>query len=102
MRHTAIAGGAALALEGLIARDLLPRGGGRARAQAGAGGYGPLAAKPSNNTGEMLLALPEGFQYTVIGKVGAPMADGRLTPGAHDGMAAFDANGMLHLVRNHE
>ncbi len=103
LRQTAIAGGAALALEGLFARDKLHFvGGGRARAAAGSGGYGPLSPRASNNTGELLLKLPEGFQYTVFGKVGAPMSDGRLTPGAHDGMAAYDINGMVHLVRNHE
>ncbi|MGH9942363.1 MAG: alkaline phosphatase PhoX [Pyrinomonadaceae bacterium] len=103
MRHTALAGGAALALEGLFARNgMRSLGGVAAHAQGGAGGYGPLVPKLSNNTGETLLALPEGFQYNVFGKVGAPMADGRLTPGAHDGMAAYDVNGMIHLVRNHE
>ncbi len=102
LRQTAIAGGAALALQGLVARDMLKTGGARAFAAAGSGGYGPIAARPSNNTGESLIMLPEGFQYTVIGKVGSGMADGRLTPGAHDGMAAFAVNGMIHLVRNHE
>ena len=45
--------------------------------------YGPLApAGPE-------LALPAGFEYAVIGVEGTPMADGRPTPRAHDGMGAF-------------
>ena len=65
-------------------------------------GYGPLFPTKTNNTGEMLVALPKGFQYTVIGKAGARMSDGKPTPRAHDGMAAFRVNGQLRLVRNHE
>lgn len=65
-------------------------------------GYGPLLPTKSNNTGETLLALPKGFQYTVVGKAGAMMSDGRATPRAHDGMAAFRVKGQLRLVRNHE
>src|SRR5262249_39798267 len=45
---------------------------------------------------------PEGFEYNVIGKTGAKMADGNPTPAAHDGMAAFSVKGELRLVRNHE
>lgn len=65
-------------------------------------GYGPLRPARSGNTGETLLALPEGFKYTVIGRTGARMSDGRATPPAHDGMAAFRVGGELRLVRNHE
>ncbi|CAN5865594.1 DUF839 domain-containing protein [soil metagenome] len=65
-------------------------------------GYGPLFPTKANNTGETLLALPRGFQYTVIGKTGAIMSDGRPTPCAHDGMAAFQVGNQLRLVRNHE
>ena len=59
--------------------------------------YGPLApAGPE-------LALPAGFEYAVIGVEGTPMADGRPTPRAHDGMGAFPLpNGNIRLVRNHE
>lgn len=66
------------------------------------GGYGPLQPKAARNTGETLLALPEGFAYNVLGKAGAKMSDGHLTPSAHDGMATFKVNGELRLVRNHE
>ena len=65
-------------------------------------GYGQLRLAKSRNTGETFLALPEGFEYTVIGKTGSKMSDGHLTPHNHDGMAAFDIGGQLRLVRNHE
>ena len=67
-----------------------------------AAGYGPLAAAKTNNTGETLLALPQDFQYTVLGKTGTQMFDTSPTPAAHDGMAAFSVNNQLRLVRNHE
>ncbi|MGH9839457.1 MAG: alkaline phosphatase PhoX [Blastocatellia bacterium] len=65
-------------------------------------GYGALRPTRSRNTGEELLALPGGFEYTAFGRTGAKMSDGHLTPRGHDGMAAFDINGQLRLVRNHE
>jgi uncharacterized protein len=60
-------------------------------------GYGPLReAGPE-------LALPEGFQYRVLGVQGTEMSDGILTPPMHDGMAAFPLpNGNVRLIRNHE
>ena len=61
-------------------------------------GFGPLADDP-----EGLLALPEGFRYTVISRRGERMTDGFLVPGLHDGMAAFPGpGGHTLLVRNHE
>lgn len=66
-------------------------------------GYGALSPMASVNTGETILALPAGFQYTVFGKTGTAMSDGKATPPAHDGMACFaGADAMLRLVRNHE
>ncbi len=65
-------------------------------------GYGPLSPSRTNNTGETLLALPPDFQYNVFGKTGTLMSDGRRTPRAHDGMAAFRIGNELRLVRNHE
>jgi hypothetical protein len=67
------------------------------RAGPGAGGYGPLrAAGPE-------LALPAGFSYSVVSRAGQRMADGRPTPNAFDGMAAFALpNGNVRLIRNHE
>ena len=67
-----------------------------------AAGYGPLTPVPTKNTAELLLALPPDFQYTVFSKTGAMMSDGRPTPRAHDGMAAFKVGRELRIVRNHE
>ena len=65
-------------------------------------GYGPLAPVKDQRTGVELLALPRGFAYWSFGEVGSPMSDGRPTPAAHDGMAAFQFEQKIHLVRNHE
>jgi len=100
----ALAGFAAAgAVDGLAARAvyaLTREGAGLATTADGA--YGPLAPMASLNTGETFLALPEGFSYTVFGRTGEPMTDGRPTPERHDGMAAFAVGGELRLVRNHE
>ncbi|HEU4748590.1 MAG TPA: alkaline phosphatase PhoX, partial [Gemmatimonadaceae bacterium] len=66
-------------------------------APRGAGGYGLLReAGPE-------LALPAGFNYSVLSFTGKPMSDGHPTPGAFDGMAAFRLrNGNVRLIRNHE
>lgn len=60
-------------------------------------GYGPLReAGPE-------LELPDGFAYEVLTVEGRPMSDGRPTPRAPDGMAAFPSpSGTVLLVRNHE
>lgn len=63
-------------------------------------GYGPLVEQKGAK-----LWLPEGFRYVAFGAAGTAMSDGNLTPGAHDGMAAFAVPGKPHLVRlvrNHE
>ncbi|HKX28450.1 MAG TPA: alkaline phosphatase PhoX [Blastocatellia bacterium] len=70
-------------------------------AAKGAGAYGALRPSPSRNTGELLLALPDGFNYTVFSRTGDLMSDGNLTPGSHEGMAAFNVEGELRLIRNH-
>ena len=68
-----------------------------------AAGYGALAPVRDEATGLPLLELPDGFRYVSFGWRGDPLADGRLTPGAHDGMAAFAApGGHVRLIRNHE
>ncbi len=48
------------------------------------------------------LDLPEGFSYKIISRWGNQMSDGFLVPGLADGMAAFDVDGKVVLVRNHE
>ena len=65
-------------------------------------GYGPPEPRPDENTGRPLLALPRGFQYWAIGAAGSTMSDGRPTPPAHDGTAAFADGRLVRLVRNHE
>ena len=66
-------------------------------------GYGPLRPVRDETTGLPLLHLPAGFRYLSFGWTGDPLADGRPTPGLHDGMAAFSAAGSrIRLVRNHE
>ncbi len=65
-------------------------------------GYGKLVPVAAKNTGETFLALPKGFEYNVIGKVGSAMTDGRNTPRSHDAMATFQIKGDLRVIRNHE
>jgi hypothetical protein len=65
-------------------------------------GYGELIPTAARNTGETVLALPEGFSYNVLGRTGDRLSDGRITPNQHDGMAAFATGDELRLVRNHE
>jgi uncharacterized protein len=102
MRRGAITGGA-FTFQGLLARNILePSNPNSLIAATSSGSYGPLALRRSRNTDEALLALPEGFNYTVIGKATAAMSDGNPTPRGHDGMAAFAGKGHIRLVRNHE
>jgi secreted PhoX family phosphatase len=66
-------------------------------------GYGRLRAARCETTGLQLLELPEGFRYRSFGWRADRLDDGRITPGGHDGMAAFAApGGRIRLVRNHE
>ena len=80
-------------------RGQAPSGGGT----RGEAGYGPLRPVRDETTGLPLLHLPAGFRYLTFGWTGDPLVDGRPTPPAHDGMAAFAAGGSrIRLVRNHE
>ena len=65
-------------------------------------GYGPLYPVRDQATGLELLMLPKGFEYISYGWTGDPMADGRPTPGSHDGMGACRSGDQVRLVRNHE
>lgn len=89
------------AVRGLVALVLTTEGC-DAAGPGGDGSYGVPAPTAATNTGETLLALPPGFRYTVFGRTGDPMTDMLLTPGFHDGMAAFHVGSELRLVRNHE
>jgi secreted PhoX family phosphatase len=96
LRRTAFGGAAAFFSPGLLAALVRSTAGPASRAPTG-DGYGPL--RPAGPE----LALPEGFEYAVIGRAGEPMSDGTPTPIAHDGMAAFEApDGLVRLIRNHE
>ncbi|MBX3279580.1 MAG: DUF839 domain-containing protein [Acidobacteria bacterium] len=102
MIQTSLAAGSVLAVNSLVAYRRASAASASLRADMGAGGYGMIQPVESNNTGEKLLELPKGFQYTVIGREGDKMSDGHATPARHDGMAAFNVRGELRLVRNHE
>ncbi len=66
-------------------------------------GYGAIRPAADGATGLRLLELPEGFRYVSFSWRGDRLDDGRVTPGAHDGMAAFAApGGRIRLIRNHE
>jgi uncharacterized protein len=100
-RSMVLAGGvvvAPAALQGLTALGT----NGRVSAAPGDGGYGPLFPTADLRDGVERISLPEGFQYRSFGVAGTPMADGNLTPLAHDGMAAYRHGGRIRLVRNHE
>lgn len=78
-------------------------GGFMARASAAVGpsafisGYGELS--PAGNE----LALPPGFQYSIVSYEGEKMNDGFPVPKAMDGMGTFALpNGNVLLIRNHE
>lgn len=69
--------------------------------------YGPTFPTNDETTGLPLIKLPVGFRYLSTGWTGDLMADGLLTPGAHDGMGVvtqrrIGAGNEMVLVRNHE
>lgn len=101
----AIAGGALLGFGGLIARNDLFRAFGEPALAADLPLYGPLFPKASNNTGEVAISLPKGFQYNIIGRAGTPMTNGQPLPTLQDGMGVFRSSSIptsWALVRNHE
>lgn len=62
------------------------------------GRFGALLPDPRG-----ILALPEGFAYSIVSRAGEEMDDGFFVPSAHDGMATFPGpGGRTVLVRNHE
>lgn len=120
LSRTVQTAGVAFAMQSFVARGALTASDdGTKRGKKIEGDYGDLVPAASENTGETLLALPEGFKYTAFGRTGTIMSDGRPTPRAHDGMAAFEThddrdddggdhddgdhrNRLITLVRNHE
>ncbi|MCA1585961.1 MAG: PhoX family protein [Acidobacteria bacterium] len=99
LHHALLAGGSmALPLQAFASR--VREAGGRVPV---ADGYGPLGPAADETTGLPLLFLPAGFRYLSFGWTGDVMDDEGRTPGAHDGMAAFDVgNDRALLIRNHE
>jgi len=90
-----VAGGAVLPglFGGMLARQAAAQTPGRGVIE----GYGAL--RPAGE----FLALPPGFQYSVVSFEGDRMDDGFPVPKAMDGMAAFPLqNGNILLIRNHE
>jgi hypothetical protein len=113
--------GVAFAMQSFVARGALAASGAsRRKGRRCDGDYGDLQPTASQNSGETILALPAGFKYNVFGRTGTIMSDGKPTPAAHDGMAAFETNNndddddrrdhdrrknrkrLITLVRNHE
>ncbi len=98
---TLTSGGLALACSGLGRRAEAAAVNGNLAALRSPG-FGDLVPKAAKNTGETFLALPDGFEYNVFGKVKSVMTDGRPTPSLHDGMWTFKVGRELRIVRNHE
>ncbi len=100
----AIFGGTALEALTMRVAEAAPQDKGRGKDRPGANAdYGPINPAAALNTGDRWLALPAGFEYTILTKTGAVMSDGRPTPRAHDGMGAFDRRrGTTRLICNHE
>lgn len=87
--------------QGLVARNAWASG--STGVAPNNGGYGPLGPVPDLADGTVRLHLPEGFQYRSFAARGTLSSDGFITPGRHDGMAAFAwGDGRYRLVRNHE
>ena len=65
--------------------------------------YGPLRPKTAVNSRQQWLALPDGFEYSIISTTGSEMTDGQLVPRSSDGMGAFAGPaGTTTLIRNQE
>lgn len=89
----------------------MPQAQARPRCKGRGIGLGPLQAKLPLNSDELpeslrdtaFLALPQGFEYSVISVANTPLSNGDPVPTGHDGMAAFRGpRGTTLLVRNHE
>jgi hypothetical protein len=64
--------------------------------------YGDLRPT-SDQDGDVILALPKGFDYVTFSKTGEDFGAGLIVPRNHDGMACFDGRGhTVRLIRNHE
>ncbi|MGH8793106.1 MAG: alkaline phosphatase PhoX [Stackebrandtia sp.] len=96
------------ALGGLVVRQARAEDGEeQPEAGKGDGGYGelkPVTRKDPETGHEQTLLLPEGFDFTLLSLAGTELADGAVTPLAHDGTCAFPGpdDRTVRLVRNHE
>lgn len=87
--------------QGVVARSA--RAAGSLGVAPNNGGYGPIGPVADLTDDVVRLYLPEGFQYRSFAPTGTLTSDGVITPGRHDGMAAFPwGDGRYRLVRNHE
>lgn len=104
-RRAFLARSAAAASGTVVGTEALARLGNRAalaNLQRRGRGYGRLRRK-RDQRGRFILALPAGFTYVTFGEIGSPMSDGRPTPLALDGMAAFPGpRRTVRLIRNSE
>ncbi|GAA1876151.1 alkaline phosphatase PhoX [Asanoa iriomotensis] len=103
-RRALLTGGAAgvvgLAVAGAVPSLAQAHPGKPARPNGGHKPFPPLKDDPKG-----ILALPEGFSYTIVTRTGVTKLDrGQgLTPADHDGMAVFDAgHGRYTIIQNHE
>ena len=88
-------------LQGLFARGALAVG--STGVAPNNGGYGPIGPVADLTDGVVRLHLPKGFEYRSFTPTGTLMDDDVITPGRHDGMAAYSwGPGRYRLVRNHE
>ncbi|MBG0813603.1 PhoX family phosphatase [Planomonospora sp. ID82291] len=102
-RRRFLAGSAALTAAGVAGPFAGVARAGRSGELRRAGGYGPLTPVPDERDGVVRLHLPEGFRYRSFNPAGEAFTDGTVTPGKHDGMAAFRGpRGTAILIRNHE
>ncbi len=91
------AGAVTVGFSGLQVLFLRPAGAAEAVVSP-AVGFGELVPDPAG-----IMALPKGFGYRIIARVGQRMSDGLLVPSAADGMAAFPGPaGRTILICNHE
>lgn len=96
---TATIGASAGPFSGLIARSAMAA----PKTAPNNGGYGPLAPVEDLRDGAVRLWLPEDFQYRSFALRNTPLTEeSTITPGRHDGMAAFAWGDKVRLVRNHE
>ncbi len=88
-------------LQGVFARGALASG--SPGLAPNNGGYGPIGPVRDLTDGVVRLHLPAGFEYRSFAPTGTLATDGVVTPGRHDGMAAFALGpNRYRLVRNHE